>query len=677
LKALLHRNHQPPTKAVTNSMASPARRDKCETEHYFVGANIDDRYELTEFIGAGGMACVYRAQEQGSPHEYAIKFLKAEYHNMPYLIEYFRDEASSMRDLAHPNIVRFYRFVNRDEYSYIIMDYVDGFALSDVLKLTAKQKQAMPLDEIVRVMTQIARALDAIHREGFVHRDIKPSNVLIDRKSGRAFLTDLGITSATNTRMEGAGTMAYMSPEQAETWVADQRSDIYSYGIMLFEMLAMERPFRVAAGLSGSEAEADLLRKHKETPVPDVTEYRRDLPKELNAILAKAMAKKPQERYQSILDFAHDVHEVLKSRLSEDLQDFTKIQHRQIAAPTAGAVDNAAQPMFRAMMGVGVVAILAAAALAIGVITGAIGGEPPPTATLTQVPSETPAPSLTPSPNPLIGEEVFTLIAGLDALAEPSVSDSLTILPAEDGGLNYLRVGMVDGFSVSLTVASTEGVESFGVAYRVQDASNYQLFTVKPSSGDWQFVAVVGGESTVEQSGTVSSVPDELIVSGRGDYAQVRLGDTRLENVSGLFETGSLALYVDAGVLQLESLTISLIGPEARQAAELAPTPAEGLGDLSRFLVADVNALLDTNDLINSEIDCPPYIEVYEGLERHLTSRSADVRRLAQETIDAGELIYERCRSESPDAPLSFVFSTQDYLEWEENLRAIQEELEG
>jgi hypothetical protein len=129
--------------------------------------------------------------------------------------------------------------------------------------------------------------------------------------------------------------------------------------------------------------------------------------------------------------------------------------------------------------------------------------------------------------------------------------------------------------------------------------------------------------------------------------------------------------------LVLESLSVSLVGPEARQAAEVAPTPAEGLGDLSRFLKADVEAMLATNDLINSEIDCPAYISVYESLERHLTSRSADVRQLAQDTIDAGLLIYERCRSESPDAPLSFVFSTQDYIEWEENLRAIQGELEG
>lgn len=656
-------------------MAIPTR-DKCETDHYYVGANIDGRYQLTEFIGAGGMACVYRAQEQGSPHEYAIKFLKAEYHNMPYLIEYFRDEASSMRDLAHPNIVRFYRFVNRDEYSYIIMDYVDGFALSDVLKLSAKQKQAMPLDEVVRVMTQIARALDAIHREGFVHRDIKPSNVLIDRKTGRAYLTDLGITSATNTRMEGAGTMAYMSPEQAETWVADQRSDVYAYGIMLFEMLAKERPFRVGTGLSGSEAEADLLRKHKEAPVPDITNYRSDLPKALNVVLAKGLAKKPDERYQSILEFAQDIHAVLKYKISPDLQDFTKIQHQQIAAPVI-VEDVSQQSLFRGMLAVGVIAILLATLLALAVVTGVIGGTPQPTVTPSLTPSETPAPTLTPTPNPIVGEEVFTLISGIDALAAPAFADNLTILPAEDGGLSYLRVGMVDGFSISLSIASLEGVNRLGLAYRVQDANNYQLFSINPSTGAWQFTAVQNGESSIQSQGSIETMPESITLAGRADYAQVRLGDMIVENVSALFSTGSLALYLDAGSLELSELTISLVGEEARQAASVAPTPADGLGDLRRFLLADVVAMLATNDLINSAIDCPSYIPVYEGLERHLNSRSADVRRYAQETIDAGELIYERCRSESPDAPLSFVFSTQDYIEWEENLRAIRSELGG
>ena len=138
-------------------MASPQRK-QCESQYYYVGATVDNQYELTSFIGTGGMACVYLAKEIGSPHQFALKFLKDEFHNESYLVDYFEDEASSMRDLAHPNIVRFYRFVNRPEYSYIVMDYVDGFSLSDVLKLARNKKDRMPLDEVIRVMTQVARA---------------------------------------------------------------------------------------------------------------------------------------------------------------------------------------------------------------------------------------------------------------------------------------------------------------------------------------------------------------------------------------------------------------------------------------------------------------------------------------------------------------------------------------
>ena len=273
-------------------MATSAQQKKCESHHYYVGATIDDRYHLVDFIGAGGMACVYRAREKDTPLEFAIKFLKNDYHDMKYLVEFFHDEAKGMYNLAHPNIVRFYRFVNHDDFSYIVMGYVNGFSLAEVLKLARQKGTPMPIDEVVRVMTQIARALGAIHRENFVHRDIKPGNVLIERETGQAFLTDLGITSPQNTRMEGAGTIAYMAPEQAETWVADSRADVYAYGILVYEMLSGQRPFNVKPGLIGSEAEADLLRKHKEMPVPDVTQFRSGLPKKINTILAKAMAKK-------------------------------------------------------------------------------------------------------------------------------------------------------------------------------------------------------------------------------------------------------------------------------------------------------------------------------------------------------------------------------------------------
>jgi serine/threonine-protein kinase len=306
---------------------------------------IDERYELTDFIGAGGMACVYKAYEHGSPHAYALKFLKPQYHNQEYLIRFFEQEADNMKNLAHPNIVRFYRFVNRTYYSYIIMDYIEGYSLTEIIKAMYAQQRDIPLDEIVRIMVQVARALEAIHRENFVHRDIKPGNVLIstaEGSKGKAYLTDLGITTAKDVEMVGAGTLAYMSPEQAGRGIVDHRADIYAYGIMMFELIAKQRPFRVEKGLAGKDAEYSLVRQHREAPVPEITAFREGLPPELNAIMAKALAKNPDERYQNVLDFARAVHEALQTRLSADLQDFNAITHVKFTAPSASGITSTA-----------------------------------------------------------------------------------------------------------------------------------------------------------------------------------------------------------------------------------------------------------------------------------------------------------------------------------------------
>ena len=645
-------------------MAS-VKQQKCETEHYHLDAMIDGRYRLTQFIGAGGMACVYRAKEEGSPHEFALKFLKSEYHNMPYLIEYFRDEASSMRDLAHPNIVRFYRFVNNEHYSYIIMDYVDGFALSEVIKLSRKKKDFMPLDEVARVMTQVARALDAIHREDYVHRDIKPSNVLIDRKTGRAFLTDLGITSASNTMMEGAGTMAYMSPEQAETWVADHRSDIYAYGIMLFEMLSSHRPFTVGKDLRGSMAEADLLRKHKEAEVPDITKYNHKLPKALNDILQKGLAKKPEDRYQNIMDFAREVHEVLKPQLSDDLQDFTQIKHRHIEAP----VIRDDSRLLRVVLAVGVIIIFLAGFILYD-------------ATFNAPATPTPVPSPTPTVDPFVGQSDIALeqLQGLDALAD-RWDDEEIVLPALDyEPLHYLQINSIEGFRVHLNVAAANNLTAYGLAFRIQDAKNYHYFAINPRNNSWRFVEVTNGAEATKTTGEFGEeLPNEFTISGinRGGEHIFRLeiGDSELATyISELYESGTLALYVkgqSGASLQLSGLDISLVGSNVQQATELQSSPSNEQADLLRHLRHDVEAIANTNDSDQRIVNCPTLIDLYDALDRHAYNRNSEVRNLVRRIEDDGASIYSQCGFR-PDGDFRFEFF---YRTWEETLQEIQQEL--
>jgi len=640
----------------------------CQTEHYHIGAFVDQRYRLTEFIGAGGMACVYKAQEEGTPHAYALKFLKAAYHNQEYLVEYFRDEASSMRDLAHPNIVRFYRFVHEADYSYIIMDYVDGFPLSEIIKQMYRMQQEIPLDEVVRIMIQVARALDAIHREGYVHRDIKPSNVLIARQTGQTYLTDLGITAAANTRIEGAGTLAYMSPETTATGVADHRADIYSYGIMFFEMLAKRRPFRAGKGLRGKAAEADLTRKHREAAIPNLSDYRPELPQTLNGIMHRALAKQPDARYDNIMHLARDIHDALVPFLSEDMHDFALIQARRIAVPkpTADADSRPAWLRYAGWIAAGAVILLFGVVVAASALSNA--------STVA-----TPTPVATDGPNPIENQPLFALVQGVNALALPDAPGELHIRPIDDQQLRYLRIGLVDGFRIRMDAAVSTGVSRYGVAFRLQDAANYLLYRIAPDTGNWQFVEVLDGTATVQAQGRVEVInPLSITITGRQDFFQVKVADEIIELQSTQFETGSLALWIERGseALEIETLSVDLIGPEARTAAQTAPTPAPGLGDLRRFLRADVNAMLATDRPDLLAIDCPIYIDIYERLEAHRNNRSPEVRALARDAINAGEIVYARCLSESPNTALVFGSTPQDYLDWGRALRDIQAQLE-
>lgn len=695
----------------------------CRSEHYYVGALIDGRYKLLEFIGAGGMACVYKAIEAGTPHAYAIKFLRAQYHNQDYLIKFFQQEASNMRDLAHPNIVRFYRFVNTETYSYIVMDYVDGYALSDIIKRMAEQERLIPLDEAVRVLVQVARALDAIHRDGFVHRDIKPSNVLIQKSDGKAFLSDLGITTATSIEMQGAGTAAYMAPEQADKGLADQRTDIYAYAVMVFEMLALRRPYTVAPGLRGADAEADILRKHREAPIPKISAYRKDLPEALDDIFRWALAKDPADRYDGIMVLAHDLHKVLKPYLSADLQNFSQITHMNSTQVVSSVLLQAQAPRRATLPWVLAVAAVVALLAVIGfgatltaepatsptatALSNAIVLEASQTPTLSQTPSPslaiggsdtngsaagtaaavasttrpvaTALPQRSPTPNPIERQPYYPYLEGVTALALPAVADTLLLAPTADSPIRYLRLGVVDGFRVSLDAQANTAITRYGVVFRFQDEQNYMRLTIAPQRGDWRLDEVVDGQPTTLRAGSViSDAFAPITISGRRDYFQFEVGGTRGEQVNPRWLRGGLALWIeseDGSPLLLDTLQVGFIGPEAMVAAQVSPTPASGLGDPYRFLRADVQTLLATNDVITSTIDCPAYITTYDQLARHQTNPTANVRTIADQVIRAGELIYNRCQAVSPDAPLTFIGGVADYLDWEETLTRISAQL--
>ncbi len=219
------------------------------------------RYHLREPLGSGGMSCVYRAYDPVLDREVAIKILPAELARDPVLRERFHEEARALGGVEQPNLIRIFAVGQEGPVSYYAMELITGMSLKEVLAASGR----LTVAEAFAVMGQVLRALEAVHRAGIVHRDLKPGNVML-AASGRVVLMDFGLARRAERQdltMAGAvlGTPEYMSPEQARGEKADERSDLYSIGVMLYEMLAGRPPF-------GGKDTIAILRQHVQAPVP-------------------------------------------------------------------------------------------------------------------------------------------------------------------------------------------------------------------------------------------------------------------------------------------------------------------------------------------------------------------------------------------------------------------------
>jgi eukaryotic-like serine/threonine-protein kinase len=262
---------------------------------------FSDRYELTHLIARGGMAEVYRALDRLLDRPVALKVLFPELSVDRAFVERFRREAQAAAKLSHPNIVPVFDWGEDAGSYFIVMEFIDGRPLSAVLRETG------PLEPVraAQITAQVAAALASAHRHGVVHRDIKPGNVLIT-DDGQVKVTDFGIARAVNTEesltQTGAvmGTATYFSPEQAEGIGVDARTDIYSLGVVLFEMLTGRPPFL-------GDTPVSVASKHVRDIPPAPRELLETIPVELEAVTMKAMAKQADQRYQTAEDFRTDL----------------------------------------------------------------------------------------------------------------------------------------------------------------------------------------------------------------------------------------------------------------------------------------------------------------------------------------------------------------------------------
>ena len=482
-----------------------------------IGTRLSGRYELDSKLGSGGMSTVYLARDATLERWVAVKILHREISDQPDQIERFSREARTVAQLSHPNVVAVIDAGEDGGHPYIVFEYVEG----ETLKQRIERLGRLPLDEAAAYAIEVGRGLAAAHARRMVHRDVKPQNVLIDAE-GRAKVTDFGIArelEADGLTATGRvlGTTDYVSPEQAMGHNVDARSDIYSLGVVLFEMLTGRPPF-------SAETLVGVAMKHVNEDMPDIQVRRPEVSSALAAVVDRATVKDPAGRYPdmaSMLDDLESALEVEIARAGSSTGEATNVlrsvpaRRRRIFTP-------------RRMSVAGIAIVLVAAAVALGIAA-------------------------------LTGEEGPSREGGEGGAGPISITDAVDFDPEGGDGEHPEEVSRVfdgnptgTGWSTESYSAGLEGAPKSGVGIYVDagepvDASELEVVTPTPAWSGEIYAAADGPPEELtgwgDPVGTISdgeeeeTVPLELTDSERfyllwitdlGDNESVQISDIRL-----------------------------------------------------------------------------------------------------------------------------------------------------
>ncbi len=305
------------------------------------GTLIADRYRLERKLGSGGMADVWLAEDQELGRRVAVKILHERYSTDEQFVERFRREATHAAGLSHPNIVSIYDRGVEDESYYIVMEYIEGRTLKELIVT----RGPCPVPVAISYARQILAALRYAHKNGIIHRDIKPHNVIVDRE-GRVKVADFGIARAGTSEMTEAGsivgTAQYLSPEQARGAPVDESSDLYSTGIVLYELLTGTVPFT-------GETPVEIAMKHLSQAPEPPSARRHDIPHDLDLVVLRALAKEPAERYRTAASLDRDLEIVARGdSVGSETETAATMVLAGAGAMDATAATNVAAPLVSA-----------------------------------------------------------------------------------------------------------------------------------------------------------------------------------------------------------------------------------------------------------------------------------------------------------------------------------------